>query len=69
MNANEIRRLREAKDMSPTELAFRVRRSQTTIWRYESGEAVPSLATARRIAEVLDCTVDDLFPLQETEAA
>lgn len=65
MNANGIRKAREEKGMSSTELAFRIGRSQTTIWRYETGEATPSLHTARRIAEVLDWSVDDLFPIEE----
>lgn len=69
MNANRIREAREAKDMSPTELAFRIRRSQTTVWRYETGAATPSLATARHIAEILDVSVDELFPVAEPEAA
>lgn len=70
MYANGIKAAREEKAMPPTELAFRIGVGQTQLWRYETGRAQPSLATARRIAQVLGSTVDDLFPPEpDTEAA
>lgn len=48
--------------MTPVELAFRIGKSTTALWRYENGKAHPPMKTALRIAEVLDCSLDDLFP-------
>jgi transcriptional regulator with XRE-family HTH domain len=47
--------------MRPAELAYRIGRSTTTLWRYERGDASPDLETARRIARVLGTSVDGLF--------
>lgn len=69
MVANHIRRIRVEREMSPTELAYKIGRTSNTVWRYEMGEAHPSLRTAQKIAEVLKVTLDDLFPAQEKDAA
>jgi DNA-binding XRE family transcriptional regulator len=69
MVANNIRRMREARSMEATELAWRIGRSTTTLWRYETGDAQPPLPTARKIASVLGTTLDELFPIEQQEAA
>lgn len=61
MFANRIRELRQAQDMAPMELAYRIGRATNTLWRYEMNETQPPLGTAVRIASVLGCTLDDLF--------
>lgn len=61
--------MRRARGMAPTELAWRIGRSTTTLWRYETGVVQPDLATARLIARVLESTVDELFPEPAQEAA
>lgn len=68
MFANRIRETRKAKNVDPTELAFRVGCSTNTLGRYERGESTVSLATARRIAEILEVSLDDLFPVEEQAA-
>lgn len=62
MHANRIREFREERGLDPTEFAFRIRRSGSMVSKYETGEVQPPLDVARRIAQVLDTTLDDLFP-------
>lgn len=47
--------------MEATELAFRIGRSSAALSRYESGKAEPPMRVARRLAEVLGLTLDELF--------
>lgn len=69
MFANRIRETRKARNIEPTELAFRIGRSTNTLGRYERGETTIPLQTARRIAEVLEVPLDELFPVGEPEVA
>lgn len=55
-----IRALRLAAQMSQRELAERAGCSHTQIARYELQGAEPTLPVARRIADALGVTLDDL---------
>lgn len=55
-----IRELRIASGMSQRELAKRSGCSHTQIARYELQGAEPTLPMARRIADALGCSLDDL---------
>lgn len=63
---------RRRAGLSQAQLAERVSVHPTTIGKYESGQAVPSLEVALRIAKVLGqkraCRVDNLFVLAEGAA-
>lgn len=66
MNLRTARRL---KDITQAELARRAGLDQTTISDIERGRnRNPSLDSARRIAEALGCTVDEIFPAIQQEA-
>lgn len=52
--------LRKAKNLSQEELADKIGVSRQTISRYEIGEALPDIEKCKRLAEVLDVTLDDL---------
>ena len=52
--------LRKAKHLSQEELADQISVSRQTISRYEMGEALPDIEKCKRLAEVLDVTLDDL---------
>lgn len=54
-----VRALRIAAGISQRELSERVGCSHTQIARYEQG-AEPTLPVARRLADALGCTLDDL---------
>lgn len=56
-----MRELRKKKRMSAKELAEKVGTCYITIYRYENGERMPDLDIAVKIAEALDCKVDELI--------
>ena len=58
---DNIRRQREEKEMSQTELADRVFVNRSTICRIESNVKLPSLLLAKELAKVLECAVDDFL--------
>jgi putative transcriptional regulator len=63
MNLRTARRL---KDITQVELAKLAGVDQTTISDIERGKSKnPSLETARKIADALGVTVDDIFPATE----
>lgn len=56
-----IKDKRNAANMSQEDLAKASGVSRVAIARYESGERVPSVIIAARIANALGCKVDDLI--------
>ena len=64
-----LREAREKSGLLQSQLAKAVKRPIRTYQRYESGERVPDVHTAQRLAIVLEATVDKLFPLPEREDA
>lgn len=58
---NAIRTMREAMGLTQAELASRVGVTQTAIARYESGVRLPGIQIAARIAQALNCKIDDLM--------
>ncbi|MGO5023921.1 helix-turn-helix domain-containing protein [Lawsonibacter sp. LCP25S3_G6] len=56
-----IRQLRERLGMSMYELAEKMGVSVATVSRWETGEAVPITARLSTLADVLHCTIDELF--------
>lgn len=59
--SNRVAELRRRRGWSQRELARRVGVSRAGLGAIETGEVVPSVATALRLAEVLGCTVEELF--------
>lgn len=57
----EIKRLREAAGLRQYELAERMGVKQASVSAWESGQAMPSAANLLKLADVLDCTVDELL--------
>ncbi len=56
--------LRKSKGLTQKELANRLLLNQTTISKWESGKAAPTLDTVTKIAEILGCefsTVAECF--------
>lgn len=59
---NRIRQLRvESDDMSQAQLAKQVDIRRQTLNAIERGQRLPSLEVAHRIADALDCSMDDVF--------
>jgi len=55
-----IKLLREKKGMTQKELAEKIGVSQQNISRWETGEVIPRIDKIKIIAEVLECTIDEL---------
>jgi transcriptional regulator with XRE-family HTH domain len=56
-----IRRARERKGWTQTELARAVLASDAQVSRWENGRAVPRIETLEQIAAILDTTIDEFF--------
>lgn len=57
---DRIASLRKAKRVSQTDLAKSINASRKSIGKYERNEAMPSVETAVKIADVFDVTLDYL---------
>ncbi len=64
---DRIAYLRKTNSLSQTELAKRIEASREAIGKYERNEALPSVETARKIADVFEVTLDYL--INETATA
>lgn len=53
--------MRRRAGITAAELAERMHYSRTTIYFWEQGRCWPSSQELPRIAEILGCTIDDLF--------
>ncbi len=58
--AENVRKLREEKGITQTELADLVGVAQPTIAQYERGLKFPTIITAVNLAKVLDSTCEEL---------
>lgn len=56
-----IQEIRKARNMTQADLAALLQVTPATISRYESGERIPDINTAAKIAAALGCKVDDLI--------
>ena len=61
-SGNRIRELRQARGITPTQIAFHAGRSEQAIFAYEKGTRTPPLDVARRIAAALGAPLADVFP-------
>ena len=62
-----IRNIRQKKGMLQTELADKVGVTQGMVSLWETGYCSPSLSSAQKLAEVLDCTIDELIEKPQEE--
>lgn len=58
---NQIRDIRQARGMTQKELADRLGVNQSMISDYESGKVDLSLTKAVKIADILECDLNDLL--------
>lgn len=56
-----LRPMRRRAGITAEDLAERMHYSRTTIYFWEQGRCWPSSQDLPRIAEILGCTIDDLF--------
>lgn len=62
--SNTISSIRKAKGMTQGQLAQAVGVTQVDVSRWERGAVTPRIASLRKIADVLECKVDDLIQLR-----
>ncbi len=62
-----IKQLRESKGMSQKELALILNTSQQAIYKYENGQATPSISTLMDMSEIFNTTVDYLIAKDDSE--
>lgn len=65
--ANPVRVWREYRGLSVTDLAQRAKVSNSQLSAIERGNTTGSIQTLRRIADVLEVTLDDLAPANQGE--
>lgn len=56
-----IEKIRKSKNLTQMQLAEKVGVERSTIAKWELGIAMPTAQKLPKIAEVLECTIDDLF--------
>jgi Zn-dependent peptidase ImmA (M78 family)/DNA-binding XRE family transcriptional regulator len=64
--AQAIRRVREQRGWSQSELARRLERTQTSVSYWESGKRTPGLDELLELSDVLDVGVDTFIPPERT---
>ncbi|MGN0589829.1 MAG: helix-turn-helix transcriptional regulator [Ruminiclostridium sp.] len=60
MISRAIKRLRNNAGLTQVELAERIGISQGSLSSYENGKDIPSVNTLIRMADVFNCTLDEL---------
>lgn len=58
---NRIKEIRLVNNMKQADLADKLNVTQATVSGWESGRRTPDLETVRRIAELFDCSIDELL--------
>jgi len=61
-----IKQMREAKNMTQDELADKSGVHRVTIAKYETMDIGMTLESAKRIADALGCTIDDLIRKEDS---
>lgn len=56
-----IRKLREAADLTPGDVAKRLDLDVSTVYHWEDGTALPRAATLLKLADLYHCTTDELL--------
>jgi transcriptional regulator with XRE-family HTH domain len=57
-----LRELRRAKGITVKRIADQLGVHEMTVYAWQGGRRRPSLAMAQALAELLDCSIDELFP-------
>ena len=67
MIGKNLQKLRKQKNMTQEALAEKVGVARQTIAKWESGESVPDLEMAAKLASVMEVSLDDLINAPEDE--
>ena len=61
-----LKKIRKAKKISQEKLADKLNISQQSVAKWETGQSLPRAELLPKIAELLECTVDELLREEET---
>jgi len=61
----QLRPLRKAVGMNPLFIAEELGVGESTVWNWESGDHIPDAIVCSELCELLDCTLEDLYPRDE----
>jgi DNA-binding XRE family transcriptional regulator len=62
-----LKQYRRLADLTQVQLAEQIGVTRQVVADYESGRTIPRLHIARRLAAVLNCDVDSLFPISDED--
>ncbi len=58
-----LKQIRDKKGLTQVEVAYKANIAVRTYQNYEAGERIPNVHTALNLAKVLNCSVEELFPV------
>lgn len=64
---NNIREKRKQADLTQEQLAKALAIDRSTVAKWESGESMPRAQILPKLAEILECTIDEIFKVKEQE--
>lgn len=64
----KIKELREARNLSQTELARAMGVKHSSVAQWENNESMPAAAKLPKLAEILGCTIDALYNRKDASA-
>lgn len=56
-----LKNIRKKKQITQLKLANSLDVDQSTVSKWEKGKSLPNLTTTKKLAEVLDCKIEDLI--------
>lgn len=59
--SKNLRELREKRGLTQKDLADKLALSDKTISKWEKERSIPDVFTLLKLAEILDCSLDDFF--------
>lgn len=62
-----IKIIREKRGFTQVQVAEKAQLSERSYQRYEAGERLPNVQVAQMIANALNTTIEELFPLSSTK--
>lgn len=58
---NNIKNYRKRRNLSQEQIAYEMELSQHTISQWETGERIPNVIKALKLAEILETSVENLY--------
>lgn len=66
---NSLKSLREQAKLTQEDIAYKLNIDRSTIAKWETGEAMPRANKLPQLAQILGCTIDELFACPKKKRA